>query len=395
MALWRRPRRPVEVAVGTQTGSTDWSSVAAVTLGITAFATAQGLTYPLFSFLLDDRGASDVMVGLHASAFMLGLGVSVAVLPGLNRLLRAKHLILAGLVVSVACLVGFAVIDDLIVWFLLRFVLGFCVNTIYMLGEAWLNAAASDDMRGRVAGIYGAGMAGGFTIGPLGIPLFGTGGGLAFAVCAAIVAVAAFVFTALLRRTRVEPDTIVLSQVFSFFRLAPVLLLVIVVYGIVDATAFAIVPLYLTDGGLSQDVAAIFLVVLNAGMVISQPALGVLLDRFDRWRVTIACLAITGMSLAAILYVPATSWLLWPIAAIFGAVYFGLYTSSLALLGQDHRGGTLVAGSAAFALAYAAGGLVGPAATGALMSFGDASAFWFLIVVCIGVALAIVRSRSA
>lgn len=366
----------------------------AVTLGITAFSTAQGLTYPLFSFLLNDRGASDGTVGLHAASFMLGLGVSVAILPVLNRMLRARHLILAGLLTAVACLVGFAIIDDLFVWFLLRFTLGFCVNTIYVLGEAWLNAAATDDKRGRVAGIYGAGMAGGFAVGPLGIPLFGTDGGLAFAVCAAIVAVVAFVFTALLKRTRVEPGVVVLGQILSFFRLAPLMVLIVIVYGILDTTAIAILPLYLTSGGLSQDIAAVFVVVLSAGMVVSQPGVGLLLDRFDRWSVAIGCLAVTSLSLVAMLYLPVAGWLLWPVAAVLGAAYFGLYTSALALLGQDYGGGALVAGSAAFALAYAVGGLIGPAATGALMSVSVPGAFWFLIVICVGAALVCVRRRS-
>ena len=395
MSLRQRPKIPLADAAEPRSDGTDWASVLAVTLGITAFSTAQGLTYPLFSFLLDDRGASDGLVGLHASAFMLGLGVSVAVLPSMNRILRARHLILAGLLTSVVCLTGFAVTDDLLVWLLLRFTLGFCVNTIYVLGEAWLNAAATDDVRGRVAGIYGAGMAGGFAVGPLGIPLFGTGGGLAFAVCAAIVAVVAFLFTALLRRTRVEPGVVVLAQIFSFFRLAPIMALIVVVYGILDTTAIAILPIYLTSDGLSQDVAAVFVVVLCAGMVVSQPGVGLLLDRYDRWSVVIGCLAVTALSLAAMLYMPLDGWLLWPIAAVLGAAYFGLYTSALALLGREYGGGTLVAGSAAFALAYAVGGLIGPAATGTLMSVSVPSAFWFLIIICVGTMLVVVRRRSA
>ncbi|MEO1225772.1 MAG: MFS transporter [Pseudomonadota bacterium] len=394
MFLRKRPKIPPAAPAEARPDGTDWASVFAVTLGITAFSTAQGLTYPLFSFLLDDRGASDGMVGLHAASFMLGLGVSVAILPVLNRILRARHLILAGLLIAVACLVGFAVIDDLFVWFLLRFMLGFCVNTIYVLGEAWLNAAATDDKRGRVAGIYGAGMAGGFAVGPLGIPLFGTGGGLAFAVCAAIVAAVAFVFTALLRRTRVEPGVVVLGQIFSFFRLAPLMVLIVIVYGVLDTTAIAILPLYLTSGGLSQDIAAVFVVVLSAGMVMSQPGVGLLLDRFDRWSVAIGCLVVTGLSLVAMLYLPIEGWLLWPVAAVLGAAYFGLYTSALALLGQEYGGGTLVAGSAAFALAYAVGGLIGPAATGTLMSVSVPGAFWFLIVICVGTAVVTLRHRS-
>lgn len=63
--------------------TTDWVSVFAVTLGITAFALAQGLTYPLLSFLLSDMGASGTLVGVHATVFMLGFVTSVLMLPTL------------------------------------------------------------------------------------------------------------------------------------------------------------------------------------------------------------------------------------------------------------------------------------------------------------------------
>jgi predicted MFS family arabinose efflux permease len=53
--------------------------------------------------------------------------------------------------------------------------------------------------------------------------------------------------------------------------------------------------------------------------------------------------------------------------AIIGAASLGLYTSALTLLGERYSGGMLVAGSAAFAMAYAVGSAGGSTVFGLAM----------------------------
>lgn len=369
------------------TNDTDWYSVATVTVGVTVFAVAQGLTYPLISLLLVERGVSNTLIGLNAAAFMLGLGVSTLVVPALTRRLRAGQVIVAGLLGAAATLVGFAALEALPVWFALRFALGFCVNAIYVFGEAWLNAATADRVRGRVAGLYGAGMSAGFVIGPLAIPVLGTEDGLAFAACAVLVSLVAFAFALLSRRARIEPGKLVLADLPRFARAAPALLFLVVTFGVVDATALSIVPVHLVAGGASAGAAAAFVSVMHVGMILAQPLLGLALDRVDRWRIATGCLAVTGVAFALLGTVPATSTLIWPLGAIGGAAFFGIYTSALSILGRDHGGTMLVAGASAFSIAYAAGGVVGPAAAGAVGELSSALAFGPIVLVGLGGAL--------
>jgi len=275
---------------------TDWWSVATVTIGITVFAVAQGLTYPLISLLLAGRGASETVVGLNAAAFMLGLAVSVLVAPALTKHLRAGQVIVAGLAGAAITLIGFAVTDVLAVWFLLRFVLGFCVNAIYVFGEAWLNAASADRVRGRVAGIYSAGMTLGFVIGPLAIPVFGTEDGLAFAACAVLISLAAFGLGIMSRRAKIEPDKLALADLPRFALAAPLLILLVLAFGFVDTTVLSLAPLHMLDGGASTAAAAIFIAVMHIGMIVAQPLLGVLLDRTDCWCVATGCLGVLNVT---------------------------------------------------------------------------------------------------
>ena len=373
--------------------ATDWHSVVTVTLGIAVFAVAQGLTYPLISLLLIERGASELVIGLNAAAFMLGLGTSVLVVPALSGRLRAGQTIVAGLVGSAVVLVGFATIDALPAWFALRFTLGFCVNAIYVFGEAWLNAATADAVRGRVSGLYGAGMSGGFVLGPLAIPVLGTENGLAFAACAVLVSLVAFAIARLSRRARIEPDRPRLADLPRFTRAAPWLLLLVVAFGFVDATALSLAPVHFVDGGASAAVAAAFIAVMHVGMVLAQPLLGILLDRIERWRVASGCLVVTGLAFMSLTVVPVTSALVWPLGAIAGAAFFGIYTSALSLLGRDHHGGMLVAGASAFSLAYAMGGMIGPAASGALDLLVPGTVFVPVATLCLGAAVGLATMR--
>nr|WP_272209724.1 MFS transporter [Marinicella sp. W31]MDC2875549.1 MFS transporter [Marinicella sp. W31] len=329
--------------------------MATVIIGITVFAVAQGMTYPLISLLLGQMGASDTIVGLNAAAFMLGLGVSVIVVPALTLNLKAGQVIVAGLLGAAVILAGFAATEDLRIWFILRFALGFCVNTIYVFGEAWLNAATADAVRGRVSGVYGAGMSAGFVIGPLAIPVLGTDDGLAFAACAVLVSLVAFGLALLSRRARIEPDKLVLADLPRFVRAAPLLVFLIVIFGFVDATVLSLSPLHLTAGGVSAATAATFVAVMHMGMIVAQPLLGVVLDKVDRRLVAAGCMAATGLAFGLLVFVPATGALIWVLGALGGAAFFGIYTSALAILGQEHSGAMLVAGASAFSLAYAFG----------------------------------------
>jgi hypothetical protein len=59
--------------------------------------------------------------------------------------------------------------------------------------------------------------------------------------------------------------------------------------------------------------------------------------------------------------------------ALVGTASFGLYTAALTLLGDRYQGGMLLAGSAAFALAYSVGSAAGTVTFGAAMEFATAA----------------------
>lgn len=345
----------------------DWPAIIAVVLGVTAFSVAQGLTYPLISLSLEGRGVSAATIGLNAMGFAAGLAAATLLLGHLTRRASADKLIIASLCGCSLCLATLAATSSLPIWFVARFALGFFVSMVFMLGEAWLNTACPDRLRGRVSGLYGAGMCGGFAAGPLAIPLLGTSGGLGFALLAIYIALVAFLTGLLTMGARTRPEPSSTRDLFAFFQHAPILILMVLMFGFADIAAISAMPVYFVKSGHSQAFAALSVTVLAVPTALAQPFIGVLLDKLPRRRVAISAAAVAATGYLAIPLVTSAPLLL-ALFALIGAASFALYTAALTMLGEQYRGSMLVAGSAAFSLAYAAGSAAGSCATGFLMA---------------------------
>ncbi|WP_244512714.1 MFS transporter [Ensifer sp. LC163] len=272
----------------------DWPAIIAVVLGVTAFSVAQGLTYPLISLSLEGRGVSAATIGLNAMGFAAGLAAATLLLGHLTRCATADKLIIASLCGCSLCLATLAATSSLPIWFVARFALGFFVSMVFMLGEAWLNTACPDRLRGRVSGLYGAGMCGGFAAGPLAIPLLGTSGGLGFALLAIYIALVAFLTGLLTMGARTRPEPSSTRDLFAFFRHAPILILMVLMFGFADIAAISAMPVYFVKSGHSQAFAALSVTALAVPTALAQPFIGVLLDKLPRRRVAISAAAVAA-----------------------------------------------------------------------------------------------------
>lgn len=353
--------------------SPDWPAIAAVVLGATAFSVAQGLTYPLVSLTLEARGFSSSMIGVNAIAYAGGMGASTLLVGALTKRWRPDRLIIFSLVICSLCLATFAASSSFAIWGAARFLLGFFASMIFMLGEAWLNAACPDRLRGRVSGLYGMGICAGFAAGPLAIPLFGSAGGLGFALTAVYLAIVAFATAMLMFSTKTVPEPSTAGDVFRFFKAAPILVGMVFVFGFADIAAISAMPVYFVKMGYSEAFAAISVTVLALPTALAQPFIGVLLDKLPRERVALAAVGVAAVSYL-ILPSMTSEIAILGIFALMGTAVFSLYTCALTMLGERYSGAMLVAGSAAFALVYAAGSATGSGLTGAIMEAGGPKA---------------------
>ena len=344
----------------------DWAAITVVILGVTAFAAAQGLTYPLASLVLERRAVPEGLIGLNAGSFGVGIVAATLLIRRLTAYLAGDRLIVVGLIGCSLCLATLAGSEALWIWFAARFLLGFCAGLIFIMSEAWLNTACPDRLRGRVSGVYGAGMCAGFAAGPLAIAVFGTQDGFAFALLAVYVAAVAFLAAVLSRRTRTRPASSPAGALLGFLRGAPLLAGMVLAFGFADIAAISVMPVYFVKTGHSEAFAALSVTAMALPTALAQPLVGLLLDRLSRPVVALGCGLIAAFSFLSIPLLQSEPAIL-AVFALMGAASFALYTCALTLLGERYRGGLLVAGSAVLSMAYAVGSALGSSATGFAM----------------------------
>ncbi len=356
-------------ATGSSDGEavTQWAALAGVTAALAMFGAAQGLSYPLFTLLMQRQGMSPALIGLSAAMMPVGLILSASFVPAAVRLFGARNLAVGCSLIGALCFLGIGYLQDWVAWFVIRFLVGVVINPLYVLGEVWALSLAPPSRRGRVMGVFNALMGAGYAAGPLILITVGASGWPPF-----IAAIAGFAFCALILRavssklSGFEDDGQPASGLFGFARLAPALLLAVLVSAAVQQSTYALIPVFGAGYALPEAKLAALVTALSAGNILLQIPLGLMAERFGGRAMIVFC-ALATAACALSLPVLITTPLVWPVLVVMGAVGYGVYTMALVELGSRFKGTVLVAGNAAFALMWGAGGIVGPPGAGALM----------------------------
>ena len=347
--------------------TSDFASILAACFGIGAFGLALGLTYPLLTLLMAERGITPFIIGLNAAAMGVGVAISTVTISWLTQRFSAGTLIVASLIASAVVILSFGTTDQLYAWFALRIILGFCVNAVFVLTEAWVNAACTDDIRGRAVSGYTMSLSAGFAFGPLGVPLLGTKTALPFAACAALISLTAIGIALLSRRTKTQTEKAPPGSLSKFVFAAPMLVLMVMAFGFSDWTFISVMPIYFLEKGMLPALASTTVSVLHFGMIVFALPTGFALDRWPRNYIGAVLAAGAAASFVILPILEPGYWGIWVALFILGGCTGGIYTTALTLLGERFSGGMLVAGSAVYSMSFTIAGTFGMLGTGAAL----------------------------
>lgn len=357
------------VATGSSEGEagTQWAALAGVTAALAMFGAAQGLSSPLFTLLMQKQGMSPALIGLSAAMMPLGLILSASFVPAAVRLVSARNLAVGSSLIGALCFLAIGYLQDWVAWFVIRFIIGVVINPLYILGEVWALSLAPPSRRGRVMGVFNTLMGAGYAAGPFALTLLGTSGWAPFLVGVAGFTLCAVILHAVSSKlTGFEDDGQPASGLVGFAKMAPALLLAVLVSAAVQQSTYALVPVFGASYGLAEAVLASLVMALSLGNILLQIPLGLLAERFGGRAMIIVC-ALATATCAALLPLLIMTPLIWVVLLVMGAVGYGVYTMALVELGSRFKGSVLVAGNAAFALMWGVGGIVGPPGAGLLM----------------------------
>ncbi|TPI58690.1 MFS transporter [Mesorhizobium sp. B3-1-3] len=344
-----------------------WAALAGVTAALAMFGAAQGLSSPLFTLLMQSQGFSPGLIGLSAAMMPVGLILSASFVPAAVRLFGARTLAVGCSLVGALCFLAIFYLQNWVAWYVIRFIIGLVINPLYVLGEVWALSLAPPSRRGRVMGVFNTLMGAGYAAGPFALTLLGTEGWAPFSV-----GIVGFLLCAIILRlvssklTGFEDDGQPAGSFVGFARLAPALLLAVLVSAAVQQSTYALVPVFGAGYGLPEAMLAALVMMLSLGNIILQIPLGLLAERFGGRPMILAC-AVATTGCAILLPLLIATPLIWGVLLVMGAVGYGVYTMALVELGSRFKGSLLVTGNAAFALLWGVGGIVGPPGAGALM----------------------------
>jgi MFS family permease len=323
---------------------------------------------PLLSMSLKSQGVSDAHAGLIAGLPWAGqLGVSFFI-PGLIRRVGLQRMVLAGLALAFCVYAGFAASRSVMLWSGLCVVLGVSLALRWAGMDTWVNGAVPEAARGRLIGLYEFILSGSMAVGPGMLALSGSSGRLPFlAACGVVlVAILALVVAGRERGHPAEAPAVALHP-WTLLKTAPAPFIGIALVGLTEACNLSLLPLFGLGEGEGEHVAALLVVLVQAGVAIGAALGGVLADKHDRRALQLATAA---MMVVLPLAVPVLfgHGAAWPEMFGWGLAQGALFTVGMVKLGAKFPDDALAAAMSLAMVVYTVGGIVGPPLLGTVMT---------------------------
>ena len=347
-----------------------WLSLDMVALfaSVSIVGLSTGLTIPLVSLLLSQRGVASDWLGIAAAMPAIGMLLASLCAHRLSKHLANKTLLLFASGLSALSILAIAFSDSLMWLMAWRFLMGVGCGLLVVLGETWVNVISAPQWRGRCVAAYATMYTLCQVAGPSVLAWFGSN-----AVWPLWIAFACNVLGfALLLPSKCEmalgEETGKHSMTpLAVIRFAPAVILAIFTFAFFDTAMLALLPLYGLQYGLSEQTAVLAVSVLFIGDALFQMPLGWLADRFGAKRVHSYC---ARFFIVFLLVLPwaMSSMALWLVLLLLGASAGGLYTLGLIRVGGRFEGQDLVAANAAIGIVWGVGSLTGPIISNGLMN---------------------------
>jgi len=370
-------------------------NLVAACAAITVFGFAFGMSYPLLSLILEARGISSDMIGINSAMTPIGILLFASIIPLVAKRFGIRKVAITAAVITAATILSFKVFDTLPAWFLIRLVQGMSMSTLFVLSESLIVGSAGDANRGKIVAIYASVLSASFGAGPLLISFIGIDGWLPFVLGSAVIIVGIIPLAFIREDVQAESEEAQTSGIFSFAAKAPMLLAAVGAFAVFDAATLSLFPVYGMKNGLDITTSANILTALILGNMLLQFPIGWLSDKFPHRWVLVGCALITSVTLLLLPLVLDSS-IKWPLLIVMGTAGYGVYTVSLASLGNRFSGIELVNGSASFAIVWGFGALIGTVSGGwAMLGFSTHGLPISLAVVYLLLAIGITRRQLA
>ena len=351
------------------------SGVWALLVGIVLIMLGNGMHFTLIGLRGGIEGFSSVELAVVTSGYFAGFLSGARIPPRMIR--RVGHVRVFAALGSFmsAGLIAFPLLTEPWAWTLLRLLVGFCMSGIYVAAESWLNAAATNETRGKVLSAYMIAQTLGI-IGAQGLLTLGDAGTSVLFIGASILVSISFAPILLSVTPAPVVDVARPMSLRGLFRASPLGTVGIFLLGAVYATQSGMGAVFGTQIGMSAARIALFVAMLFAGALLLQYPIGWLSDRMDRRRLIFGA-ALLGAASCAVAWIAGGGlWVLMAAAFLAGGVTTPLYALFLAYTNDSLPVEDMPAASGGLVFTFGLGAIAGPMVAGwAMQRFGP-FAFW-------------------
>ena len=346
-------------------------SVAPLLIGVAVLLTGQGLQGTLLPVRANLEGFSTLTIGLMGGAYFFGF--TLGCLRGSTLVRKVGHVRVFAAMTAAASAAPLihGLWQEPWLWWLLRFVTGYCFAVLYVVIESWLNEQSTNETRGAVFSAYTLITLTVLAVGQQMLLLYDPQQMALFAIASAIVSLAAIPVVLSVAPSPAHTESQVKLDLRRLMRISPAGALGCLAAGLANGSFWALAPVFVMGFSSNVSLSAWFMTSAVLGGALGQWPLGFWSDRVDR-RWVIAFTALIGLVMGLLIwqfYSQVSTLSLMLMSAAWGAVAFPLYAVSVANANDNADPGEYVMISSGLLLMYGLGAIAGPFIAPMVMHF--------------------------
>jgi len=346
-------------------------SVAPLLIGVAVLLTGQGLQGTLLPVRANLEGFSTLTIGLMGGAYFFGF--TLGCLRGSTLVRKVGHVRVFAAMTAAASAAPLihGLWQEPWLWWLLRFVTGYCFAVLYVVIESWLNEQSTNETRGAVFSAYTLITLTVLAVGQQMLLLYDPQQMALFAIASVIVSLAAIPVVLSVAPSPAHTESQVKLDLRRLMRISPAGALGCLAAGLANGSFWALAPVFVMGFSSNVSLSAWFMTSAVLGGALGQWPLGFWSDRVDR-RWVIAFTALIGLVMGLLIwqfYSQVSTLSLMLMSAAWGAVAFPLYAVSVANANDNADPGEYVMISSGLLLMYGLGAIAGPFIAPMVMHF--------------------------
>lgn len=359
----------------------------ALLLGVMLLMIGNGLQGTLLGVRGSIEGFSTFEMSVVMSAYFLGFLFASRVVPKMIRNVGHVRVFAALASFISAVLILYPALANPWVWAVGRVIIGFCFCGVYITAESWLNAAATNETRGKALSLYMLVQVVGIVIAQGLLLVADPGGFILFVIPSILVSIAVAPILLAASPTPAFDSTKPMS-LKRLWEASPLGCMGMFLLGGVFAAQFGMSAVYGGKAGLTLPQISAFVASFYVGAILLQFPIGWVSDRMDR-RLLILLVA-AGGGLASVLgaFAGANFSFLLLAAAIIGGTSNPLYSLLIAYTNDYLSRDDMAGASGGLLFINGLGAIAGPIIIGWSMDTFGARGYFLLMAVLLGLLVA-------